>query len=95
MAEESKKVDPTMFISKSPMKTGRRIPTGGIEPGSLTGRRPDFNPAPESEPGQEHRDLLRRVGSMTAEEFKTFKSSPENLKKLEMAQRYKKESRNE
>lgn len=95
MAEEPKKVDPAKFSFESPAKTGRRVPVGGIEPGSLSGRRPDFNLEPQAEPRQEHRDLLQRVGSMTAAEFKTFKSSAENLRLLDAAQRWKRGNQNE
>lgn len=93
MSNETKNVVPVVPASSVPASLVRprsRIPAGGIEPGTLSGRR-DFNPAPQEDPAAEHIELLRRVGKMSAVDFKTFKSSPENLKALDAAQRFKKE----
>ena len=92
MSNENKNVVPAVPVSPVPasrMCPRTRIPVSGIEPGSLHGRRADFNPEPQQEPGQEHRDLLRKVGKMDAAEFKTFKNNPANLKALDAAQRWK------
>jgi hypothetical protein len=84
------KQQPPLVVFTPPPK--KRNFSGGIVPGSLSGRRPIVSMPVEEE--NEHSELLKRVGKMGTE-FRAWKKDPDNARALDAALRWKSEQGSE
>jgi hypothetical protein len=67
--------------------------TGGIEPGSLRGSRPDSFAYVPQDTSDVHSDTLKEVASLDAQAFKLWKKQGNNGERLAAALRFKKEKK--
>lgn len=72
----------------------RRVPVGGIEPGSLRGLRPD-NPVLQSpeDSNDVHRATLKEIGALSALDFIKWKKQEGNSQRMAAALKFKREQK--